>query len=177
MKDAINEYRSQGQGPREGGHNVRNRLSATRWQVTPRILSDQATPPITFHEPRYMNTIKLFGHRPGTAPRKALSHQMDRMFAEVLSTARTTSADFPHLNEVANEIATLEQKLGCPSTGRMPIDHQATITTPTSGIRSTEGYAEELTFTPPSDMPQHLIPSTRNAADHRRGVPFLQDIL
>ena len=67
---------------------------------------------------------------------------MDRTFAEVLKDAHTASSDFPHLREVTDEISTLEQRLGHPSTSRMPVNHQATITTPTSGIRSTEGYAE-----------------------------------
>src|ERR1700719_214786 len=65
-RDAINEFRSRGRGPGEGGHNVRNQCSTTRWQVTPRILLVQTTLPITFHKPCYVNTIKLFGRGPGT---------------------------------------------------------------------------------------------------------------
>src|SRR3984893_4596380 len=59
-RNAINEFRSRGRGPGEGGHNVRNWLSATRWQVTPRLLPEHMTLPITFREPQYINTIKLF---------------------------------------------------------------------------------------------------------------------
>ena len=135
-REVINKFRSRGRGPGEGGHNVRNRLSATRWQVTPRILPVPTTPPITFHEPRYVNTIKLFGHRPGTGPRKAPSHQMDRAYSEVLRNTAVGLNKDPKLRwELPiNEISALGRELKHSSIGRMLVDHQATITTPTSGI-------------------------------------------
>src|ERR1700730_3849271 len=76
---------------------VRNRLSATRWQVTPRILPVQTMLLITSHKPHYMNTIKLFGHGPGTGPRKALSYEIDRIYAEALKDAHTALTGFPQL--------------------------------------------------------------------------------
>src|ERR1700730_4685143 len=115
---------------------VRNRLSATRCQVSPRILPVQTTPPITFHEPRYVNTIKLFRCGPETGPRKALSHRMDRTYSEVLRNAPVGLTEYPRLRwePPNNEISALGRKLERSSIGRMPVDHQATITMPTSGI-------------------------------------------
>ena len=154
---------------------VRNRLSATRWQVTPRILLVQTTLPITFHKPCYVNTIKLFGRGPGTGPRKAPSHQMNRTYSEALRTTLPGLDEYLRLRwELPiNEISALGRELERSSIGRMPVDHQATITTPTSAIRSTKGYAEELAYTPPPSVPRCLIPSVRNGADYCRGEPFL----
>ena len=70
------------------------------------------TPPIAFQEPHYANAIKLFGRGPGTRPRKALSHQMDRTYAEALKDARATLTGFPQLQELNDEISTLEESLG-----------------------------------------------------------------
>ena len=149
--------------------------------MTPRLPSAQTTQPITFQEPRYVNTIRLFRHGPGTGPRKAPSYQMDRTYSEVLRNAQVGLAEYPRICQEPNdEISTLEQQLERSSISRMPVDHQATITMPTSAIRTTEGYegyAETLAFTPPSDVPAHLIPSTRNVANNCRGEPFPRDIL
>src|SRR6202045_2189043 len=147
---------------------VRNQLSATRWQATPRILPVQTMPPITFHEPHYVNTIKLFGHGPGTGLRKAPSHQMNRTYSEVLRTTLPRLDEYPRLRwELPiNEISALGRELERSSIGRVPVDHQATITTPMSAIRSTKGYAEKLAFTPPPSVPRHLIPSIRNGTDY-----------
>src|ERR1700730_2868125 len=125
---------------------VRNWLSATRWQVPPRILLVQTTLPITFHEPRYVNTIKLFGHGPGTRPRKAPTHQMNRTYSEALRTTLPGLDEYPRLSlePPINQISAVAQELEPPSIGRLPVDHQATIMTPMSAIQSTEGYAEEL---------------------------------
>ena len=65
--------------------NVRNWLTTTRWQVTPQIILTWTTPLITFHEPCYVNMIKLFSH--GCRPRKAPSHQMDQTYLNTLEDA------------------------------------------------------------------------------------------
>jgi len=83
--------------------------------VTLRLLLEQTTLLITFQEPQYINTIKLFRNGPGTGPRKAPSYEMDRTFAEVLKDACTALTGFPYLREITDEISTLERTLGCPS--------------------------------------------------------------
>ena len=79
--------------------NVRNRLTATRWQVTLQLTLAQT------NKPHYVNTLKLFGH--GCGPWKAPSHQMDHMYLSALE----DDAHLPKLSEIDTEISTLGQAL------------------------------------------------------------------
>ena len=125
-----------------------------------------------------MNTIKLFGHRPGTGLRKAPSYKVDRTYAEALKDAHNGLTGFPQLQELDNKISALERSLRRTPTCRALASHwPIDIRVPESAIQTTEGYAEELAFTPPSDAPRQLIPSLRNATDSCQGEPSLQEIL
>src|ERR1700731_3741136 len=93
--------------------------------VTPRIVLTWITPPITFHEPHYVNRIQMFGN--GTRARKALSYQMNQTYTNLMrDTGEGLGASYPGFLEISNEISTLGQVLTREQpTGTMPddIDH------------------------------------------------------
>ena len=109
-KESIATYQSRGWGPGGGGHNVRNQLTTTRWQVTPWVTPVQTTLLIAFHKLHYINMIKLFGHRNG--PWKAPSYQVDQTYWNTMEEAwEGLGMNFPKLSEVDKEISTLRQAL------------------------------------------------------------------